>query len=136
MNQRRLGRILALAAALGAFVVYWLTLAHTITWQHNGADSGDLVTAAFVNGIPHPPGYPLYTLLAFFFARNPIFEPAHGVAIFSALMASASVFVLARAGYALLQTFEVSKTSKVLEDLRIGSKEVLDEFAWKKNLDH
>ncbi len=104
MNSNRFGKILALVAALLAFVVYWLTLTHTITWQHNGADSGDLVTAAFVYGIPHPPGYPLYTLLAFFFARNPWFEPAHGVAIFSALMASASVFALARAAS---QTFEV-----------------------------
>lgn len=113
MNSTRLGKILALGVALLAFIVYWLTLARTITWQHNGADSGDLVTAAFVLGIPHPPGYPLYTLIAFFFARNPFFEPARGVAIFSALMASASVFVLARAGIAV-QTFEVSQTSKVL----------------------
>ena len=112
VNSNRFGKILALAAALIAFVVYWLTLAHTITWQHNGADSGDLVTAAFVYGIPHPPGYPLYTLLAFFFARNPLLEPAHSVAIFSALMASTSVFVLARAGTAI-KTFEVSETSKV-----------------------
>lgn len=112
-NPNRLGKILALVAALIAFIVYWLTLAHTITWRHNGADGGDLVTAAFVLGIPHPPGYPLYTLLAFFFARNPFFEPARGVAIFSALCASASVYVLARAGTAV-QTFEVSQTSKVL----------------------
>lgn len=101
MSQNRLGQILALAAALGAFVVYGVTLAHTITWQHNGADGGDLVAAAFVLGVPHPPGYPLYTLIAFFFARNPFFEPARGVAIFSALMASASVFALARAGAAI-----------------------------------
>ncbi len=101
VDSKRLGRMLALGAALVAFGVYWLTLAQTITWRHNGADSGDLVTAAFVLGIPHPPGYPLYTLIAFFFARNPLFEPAHGVAIFSAVMASASVFVLARAGSAL-----------------------------------
>lgn len=112
MSQNRLGQILALAAALGAFVVYGVTLAHTITWQHNGADGGDLVAAAFVLGVPHPPGYPLYTLIAFFFARNPFFEPARGVAIFSALMAGASVFVLARAG-AAIQTFGVSETPKV-----------------------
>lgn len=30
-----------------------------------GADSGDLVTAAFTFGVPHPPGYPLYSLLGF-----------------------------------------------------------------------
>ncbi len=112
MTQTRLGQISALFAALVAFVIYSLTLAHTITWQHNGADSGDLVTAAFVLGIPHPPGYPLYTLVAFFFARLPLFEPAHNVAVFSALMASASVFVLARAGAALISA-EIPKTAAV-----------------------
>jgi len=113
VNSKQSGQLLAFLAALLAFVVYWLTLTHTITWRHNGADSGDLVTAAFVYGIPHPPGYPLYTLIAFFFARNPFVEPAHGVAIFSALMASASVFVLARAG-AAVKTSDVSETSEVL----------------------
>lgn len=98
MNGTRTGRLLALLAALIAFGVYWLTLAHTVTWLHNGADSGDLAAAAFVFGIPHPPGYPLYTLIASGFARLQWFEPAHGVAIFSALMGSAAVFVLARAG--------------------------------------
>lgn len=102
MNSKRLGLFLAILAALVAFAVYWLTLAHTITWLHNGADSGDLVTAAVVWGIPHPPGYPLYTVIAFFYARIPNMEPAQGVAIFSALTASAGVFVLARAGNALI----------------------------------
>lgn len=104
-----MGRVLALLMALAAFGVYWLTLAHTVTWQHNGADSGDLVTAAVVYGVPHPPGYPLYTLIAFFFARIPQVEPAYGVALFSALVGSAAVFVLARAGAALLRTGAVDR---------------------------
>src|SRR3989344_7246069 len=29
-----------------------------------GGDSGELVSAAYTFGIPHPPGYPLYTLLS------------------------------------------------------------------------
>lgn len=102
MSAKGIGRLLALLAALTAFGVYWLTLARTNTWLHNGADGGDLVTAAFVAGIPHPPGYPLYTLVAFLFARIPNMEPAQGVATFSALMASAAVFVLARAGDAVV----------------------------------
>lgn len=102
MNATRIGRLLALGAALIAFGVYWQTLAQTVTWLHNGADSGDLAAAAFVFGIPHPPGYPLYTLIASGFARLPWFEPAHGLAIFSALAGSAAVFVLARAGAGVL----------------------------------
>ncbi len=107
MNAQRTGRILAAGASLIAFVVYVLTMARTVTWFHNGADSGELVAAAFTLGIPHPPGYPLYTLLAAFFARLPIGEPAFGVALFSALATAGAVFVLTRAGDALLKTFEV-----------------------------
>jgi len=40
--------------------IYVSTQMHGV---HAG-DSGDLVAAAFVWGIPHPPGYPLYTLLS------------------------------------------------------------------------
>lgn len=102
MNETRLGRLLALLAALIAFAVYWLTLAQTVTWLHNGADGGDLAAAAFVFGIPHPPGYPLYTLIASGFARLPFFEPAQGLALFSALAGSAAVYMLARAGSAVV----------------------------------
>lgn len=108
MNSTQLGRYTAWLAALISLGVYWLTLAHTMTWQHNGADSGDLVAAAFTLGVPHPPGYPLYTSIAAWFARIPGMEPAQGVAIFSALAAAVAVFVLARAGAELLGNFRPS----------------------------
>ena len=98
VNTQRLERILALITAAAALLVYGLTMAHTVTWLHNGADSGDLVTAAFTLGVPHPPGYPLYTLLAALFARLPMGEPAFGVALLSAWAAAGAVYVLARAG--------------------------------------
>ncbi|MGD9101843.1 MAG: DUF2723 domain-containing protein, partial [Anaerolineae bacterium] len=50
-------------------LVYGLTLAPGLTWAHYGADGGDLVTAAHTLGVPHPPGYPTYTLLAWLFTR-------------------------------------------------------------------
>lgn len=34
-----------------------------------GGDGGDLVTTAFVHGVAHPPGYPLYTLIAFLLTK-------------------------------------------------------------------
>lgn len=90
----------ALTVFLIALMIYLRTLAPTITWRNDGADSGDLVTAVFTGGIPHPPGYPLYTLIAAGFARLPVGEPAFGVGIFSALaaaLASALMFYAARA---------------------------------------
>lgn len=57
-------RRLAMATATGfAFVLYLLTAAPGLTWAHFGADGGELLAAAVTNGVPHPPGYPLYMLL-------------------------------------------------------------------------
>lgn len=39
-------------------------------------DAGDLVTAAFLGGVPHPPGYPLYTLGGWIVTRIPLFTVA------------------------------------------------------------
>ncbi len=40
--------------------IYLLTVGHTVT----GEDSGELIAAAYSLGVPHPPGYPLWTMLA------------------------------------------------------------------------
>jgi hypothetical protein len=55
-------------APLGAFVtllaLYLVTLAPTVV----GGDSGELTAAAVTGGVPHPPGYPVFALLARLFA--------------------------------------------------------------------
>jgi hypothetical protein len=55
--------VVAAGVSAAAFVLYFFSLAPGLTWAHQGADGGELVTAAIVNGVPHPPGYPLYMLL-------------------------------------------------------------------------
>ncbi len=77
-----------------ALAVYLRTLAPSITWSNNGADSGDLVAAAFTGGIPHPPGYPLYTLLAQALIALPIGGIAYRVNLLSACSAAAAATVL------------------------------------------
>lgn len=54
-----------------AWLVYWPTLAPTITWQHGGADSGDLAAAVATLGVAHPPGYPTYILLGYLWTALP-----------------------------------------------------------------
>ena len=46
-----------------AFLVYIWSLAPNLTWAYHGADGGEFLAAAVTNGVPHPPGYPLYILL-------------------------------------------------------------------------
>ncbi|MEK9143283.1 MAG: DUF2723 domain-containing protein, partial [Patescibacteria group bacterium] len=50
-----------------------------------GGDSGDLVTAAATFGIPHPPGYPLYTFLGYVVSRLSLFTVAWRVGLLSSL---------------------------------------------------
>jgi hypothetical protein len=60
--------------SLAIFALYVITLCPTVYVE----DSAEFATAAAVFGVPHPPGYPLYTLLAGVFAR---LVPIGGVAL-------------------------------------------------------
>jgi len=43
-----------------------------------GGDSGELTAAAVTGGVPHPPGYPVFALLARLFAALPSALPSPG----------------------------------------------------------
>ena len=55
-----------------ALAVYGLTAPAGLTWAHASADGGDLITAARVLGVPHPSGYPTWTLLAILLDQLPL----------------------------------------------------------------
>ncbi len=74
-----------------AFSTYLLTLAPTITWRNDGADGGDLITAAYTLGIAHPPGYPVYVILGKLFTLLPIGDIAYRVNLMSAFFAAATI---------------------------------------------
>lgn len=82
-----------LAAALGllTFTIYVLTLQRAVP----PGDSGELIAVAYTLGTAHPPGYPLYTLLASLFASLPIATVAWRVNLMSAALdAGAAVLLL------------------------------------------
>jgi hypothetical protein len=94
----RRGWIEAAAVCLLAAVVYWLSLAPTITWQHDGADSGDLATAVAVGGVPHPSGYPTYLALAELFQALPLGgDVAYRLNLMSAICAAVAAGLLSLA---------------------------------------
>jgi len=78
----------AVGVAGAALAVYVATLAPGLTLEHNGADGGDLIAAARTLGIPHPSGYPTYTLLAWLASHLPLGTIAYRVNLLSALCAS------------------------------------------------
>ncbi|MBU1262144.1 DUF2723 domain-containing protein, partial [bacterium] len=72
------------------FGVYLLTLYPTIPFH----DSGDMVTASWLLGIPHPTGYPLYSLFGRFFSTIiPIGNIAYRMNMESSLFASLAVMM-------------------------------------------
>lgn len=76
-----------------ALLVYIATLAPSVTSE----DSGELIAAAHCFGVPHPPGYPLWTILCGTFIRLlPWGEVAWRCNQFSALASAAAVAILCR----------------------------------------
>lgn len=57
-----------------------------------GGDVGDLVTASYVAGVPHAPGYPLFTLLGYLLTRVSLGQtPAFMVGLISAISAAVGI---------------------------------------------
>lgn len=75
-------------------VAYAFTMAPGITWANSGQDSAELVAAALVGGVAHPPGHPTYMLLARLFLALPLGEPARAVTLLSALAATLTALLL------------------------------------------
>lgn len=60
----------------------------------SAGDSGDLVTAAVTGGVPHPPGYPLYTLLGWLASKIPFGSPAWRVTLLSSVSHALTIGVV------------------------------------------
>lgn len=82
-------------------IIYLLFTATLLIYLHNlspsvyGGDSGDLILAALSRGIPHPSGYPLFTMIGNIFTNLPIpFTTAWKVGLVSVLFSSLSVVIV------------------------------------------
>ena len=102
---------LALTIAFGAvWIVYFLTLAPDQTLQ----DSGELCTAAFYGGIPHPPGYPFWTIYSWLWTKLlPIGSVAWrveaGESLAAALACGLVAFMVSRGSSLLMEGMEELK---------------------------
>ena len=110
--------LFVLLAGSLAFAVYVCTLAPTITWRNNGADSGDLATAVAVGGVPHPPGYPTYLMLGQVFKLLPVGDVAYRLNLLSATGAAFTVGVL---GLIIVRTLSVATLPQFESQVGSGS---------------
>lgn len=95
--------LVPLAVFFFTFAVYLLTVAPTISWRNGGIDSGELVTAIDLLGIPHPSGFPVYLLLGKLFTLVPVGEIAYRVNVMSAYFAALTAAALTIAGMRLIE---------------------------------
>lgn len=105
-------------ACIASFVVYFFTLAPTVSLE----DSGELATAGYSLGVPHPPGYPIWSFLAWIFTKVFLFvqyrgqpNPAWAIglmsAVFGSLAAGITAMLICRSGSDLLR--ELRRTAHV-----------------------
>jgi tetratricopeptide (TPR) repeat protein len=77
------------ALSFFSFVVYLRTLAPTVTF----IDSGELASDVITLGIPHPTGYPLFTLVGWLFVHIPLgLRPIFQLNVMSAVFCAAALF--------------------------------------------
>jgi hypothetical protein len=102
----RRARFATVFCTLVPLAVYGATMAPTLTWEHNGADGGDLVLAVAHGSIPHPPGAPTYLVLGDLFIKLPWGEPAWRLNLLSAVMAAGAAGLTTKAIFDLLRESE------------------------------
>ncbi len=90
-GRRLLGLLVPVLIGAGALAVYIATLAPSVPT----GDSGELISAAYVGGVAHPPGYPLYTMIGWVATHLSPWAPAVTMNLLSALFHATAVGLIA-----------------------------------------
>jgi len=102
----------ALGVAFAMFLLYAATAANHVT----GDDAGELIAAAYHLGIPHPPGYPLWCLVAHAFTWIPFGTIPWRVALCSAFFGAVTIGILTR----LFHDLSGNRWAAILGALAVG----------------
>ena len=91
------------------FIVFFLTLAPNVTLE----DSGEMATASFYAGIPHAPGYPIWTIYTWLWTHIPFGSVAWrvelGNAFAGAIAAGLLAFVVSRSSGMIIESIDAFK---------------------------
>ena len=95
--------------AVVVFIVFFLTLAPDVTLE----DSGEMATASFYAGIPHAPGYPIWTIYTWLWTLIPFGSVAWrvelGNAFAGAIAAGLLAFVVSRSSSMIIESIDELK---------------------------
>ena len=140
---RRIDWLTLLITFAVVWVVYFLTLAPELTLE----DSGELVTGSMYAGIPHPPGYPVWTIYSWLWTvlvpwGNPAWRVALAEAFLGALACGLLSLIVSRGSSLFIESIEEFKgmtgkwenaicmVSGCVAGLLLG----LDGFMWKESV--
>ena len=91
------------------FLTIGLVYLHNLTRDIYSGDVGDLVTAAVVHGVPHPTGYPLFTLLGFILSKIPLLiPPVTKVGLISVFASLVGLFILYKYSFKITKSIFLS----------------------------
>ena len=120
--------MVGLITAVLALLVYGLTLAPDLTWANQSGDGPELITAAMTLGVPHPPGYPTYTLLGYLFGQLPLGTVAFRFNLFSAVGMAVAAGFLSVIGYRLT----VNGERQPITGIAVGLSFALAPLVWSQ----
>jgi len=106
---RRIDWFALLVTTALVFIGYYLTLAPDLTLE----DSGELATGSFYAGIPHPPGYPVWTVYTYLWTLLPFgsvaWRVALGEAFSGALACGLLAFIVSRGSSMMIEGIPLLK---------------------------
>lgn len=102
---------------VAVFIVSWIFFLFFQTTSIYGGDAGDLVTSAYLHGVAHPPGFPLYTLLGFIASKLPVATVAFRVGLLSSLSGALTLTIL----FMLLESTTKNIKASLLASATLGT---------------
>lgn len=140
---RRIDWLTMLLSFAVIFTVYFFTLAPELTLE----DSGELVTGSMYAGIPHPPGYPVWTIYSWLWTvlvpvGNPAWRVALAEAFLGALACGLLSLMVSRGSSLFMESVEELKTMTgkwesgicMIAGFVAGLLMGLDGFMWKESV--
>jgi hypothetical protein len=103
-------RIVAGVVALVSFIAYAGFAARDVVF----GDGGELTLAAVTNGVAHPPGYPLWVMLAHAFTMVPVGTLPFRVSLFAAAMHALALALIFLCAYKLTKQYLPALAATVL----------------------
>ncbi|HEY3912935.1 MAG TPA: DUF2723 domain-containing protein [Verrucomicrobiae bacterium] len=125
------------------WVIYFICLAPEVTLE----DSGELCTASYYAGIPHPPGYPFWTIYTWFWTvlvpfKNIAWRVALAEATTAAMGCGVLAFMVSRGSSMLMESIEDLKNMRgkwetaicVISGITAGLMLAMGSSMWKESV--